>query len=55
MFMRHPACLGEDSGSQAIAGESSRILKQFWNNPKIVGQTVSNWLSEPPKQLMHLH
>jgi hypothetical protein len=53
MFMRHPAYLGEDSGSQAIAGEFSRILEQFWSNPKIVSQTVSHWLSEPPKPLLH--
>jgi hypothetical protein len=42
MFMRHPAYRGEDSGGQAIAGESSRIVAQFWNNPKIVSQTVSH-------------
>jgi len=53
MFMRRPSYLGEDSGSQAIAGESSRILKQFWNNPKIVSQTVSHWLSETPNSLLH--
>jgi hypothetical protein len=51
MFMRRPAYLGEDSGSQAIAGESSRIVKQFWSNPKIVSQTVSHRLSKPPKPL----
>jgi hypothetical protein len=34
---------GEDSGSQAIAGEFSRILEQFWSNPKIVSQ----WLFKP--------
>jgi hypothetical protein len=49
MFMRHPAYLGEDSGNQAIAGESSRILKQFWGNRKI----VSHWLSETPNPLPH--
>ena len=52
--MRHPAYLGEDSGSQAIAGESSRILKQSWANPKIVSQTVSHWLSETPNSLPHM-
>jgi hypothetical protein len=51
--MRHPAYLGEDSGSQAIAGESSRIVEQFWSNPKIVSQTVSHWLSESPNPLPH--
>ena len=51
--MRHPAYLGEDSGSQAIAGESSRILKQSWANPKIVSQTVSHWLSVTPNSLLH--
>jgi len=51
--MRHPAYLGEDSGSQAIAGEFSRILKQSWSNPKIVSQTVSHRLSKPPKPLLH--
>jgi len=54
MFMRHPAYLGEDSGSQAIAGESSRILEQSWNNPKIVSQTVSHWLSVSPNSLLHM-
>jgi hypothetical protein len=53
MFMRHPAYLDEDSGSQAIAGESSRIVEQFWSNPKIVSQTVSHWLSLRPKPLLH--
>jgi hypothetical protein len=53
MFMRHPAYLGEDSGSQAIAGEFSRIVEQFWSNPKIVSQTVSHWLSETPNPLLH--
>jgi hypothetical protein len=53
MFMRHPSYLGEDSGSQAIAGESSRILKQSWANPKIVSQTVSHWLSHFPNSLLH--
>src|SRR5271163_2613824 len=53
MFMRHPAYPGEDSGSQAIAGESSRIVEQFWSNPKIVSQTVSHWLSETPNPLPH--
>src|SRR5271168_3928457 len=53
MFMRHPAYLGEDSGSQAIAGESSRIVKQSWNNPKIVSQTVSHWLSAASNSLLH--
>src|SRR5271168_287928 len=52
MFMRHPSYLGEDSGSQAIAGESSRILKQSWNNPKIVSQTVSRRLSHFPNSLL---
>jgi hypothetical protein len=52
MFMRRPSYLGEDSGSQAIAGQSSRILKQFWNNPKVVSQTVSHRLSEPPNSLL---
>jgi hypothetical protein len=51
--MRYPAYLGEDSGSQAIAGEFSRILKQSWNNPKIVSQTVSHWLPESPNPLLH--
>ena len=51
--MRHPAYLGEDSGSQAIAGEFSRILAQFWSNPKIVNQTVSHWLSASPNPLLH--
>jgi hypothetical protein len=49
MFMRHPSYLGEDSGSQAIAGESSRIVKQSWNNPKI----VSHCLPETPNPLLH--
>jgi hypothetical protein len=53
MFMRHPSYLGEDSGSQAIAGESSRILKQSWANPKIVSQTVSRWPSHFPNSLLH--
>jgi hypothetical protein len=53
MFMRHPAYRGEDSGSQAIAGESSRILKQSWANPKIISQTVSHWLSLTPNSLLH--
>jgi hypothetical protein len=53
MFMRRPSYLGEDSGSQAIAGESSRILEQSWNNPKIVSQTVSHWLSVTLKSLLH--
>jgi hypothetical protein len=53
MFMRRPSYLGEDSGSQAIPGQSSRILKQFWSNPKVVSQTVSHWLSEPPNSLLH--
>jgi hypothetical protein len=53
MFMRHPAYLGEDSGSQAIAGESSRIVEQFWSNPKIVSQTFGHWLSETPNPLPH--
>ena len=53
MFMRRPSYLDEDSGSQAIAGESSRILKQSWNNPKIVSQTVSHWASETPNSVLH--
>lgn len=53
MFMRRPAYLGEDSGSQAIAGESPRILEQFWNNPKIVSQTVSHWLPHFPNSKLH--
>jgi hypothetical protein len=52
MFMRHPSYLGEYSGSQAIAGESSRILKQSWNNPKIVSQTVSHRLPHFPNSLL---
>src|ERR1039457_1313149 len=36
-----------------MAGESSRILEQSWNNPKIVSQTVSHWLSESPNSLLH--
>jgi hypothetical protein len=52
MFMRHPSYLDEDSGSQAIAGESSRILEQSWNNPKIVSQTVSPWLPHFPNSLL---
>jgi hypothetical protein len=28
-------------------------LEQFWSNPKIVSQTVSHWLSAPPKPLLH--
>jgi hypothetical protein len=51
--MRHPSYLGEDSGSQAIAGESPRILEQSWNNPKIVSQTVSRRLSRFPNSLLH--
>jgi hypothetical protein len=54
MFMRHPSYLGEDSGSQAIAGESSRILEQSWANPKIVSQTVSRWLSYFHNPLLHM-
>jgi hypothetical protein len=53
MFMRRPSYLDEDSGSQAIAGESSRILEQSWSNPKIVSQTVSHWASETPNSLLH--
>jgi hypothetical protein len=53
MFMRRPSYLDEDSGSQAIAGESSRILKQSWSNPKIVSQTVSHWPSHFPNSLLH--
>jgi hypothetical protein len=52
MFMRRPSYLGEDSGSQAIVGESSQILEQFWNNPKIVSQTVSHWPSHFPNSLL---
>ena len=52
MFMRRPSYLGEDSGGQAIVGESSQIVKQYWNNPKIVSQTVSHWLSESPNSLL---
>jgi len=29
-----------------------QILKQSWNNPKIVSQTVSHWLSETPNSLL---
>jgi hypothetical protein len=54
--MRRPSYLDEDSDSQAIAGESSRILKQSWNNPKVVSQTVSQtvsrWASETPNSLL---
>jgi hypothetical protein len=53
MFMRRPSYLGEDSGSQAIAEEFSRILEQYWSNPKIVSQTVSHWLSVSPNPLLH--
>src|ERR1035438_6948914 len=52
MFMRRPSYLGEDSGGQAIVGESSQIVKQYWNDPKIVSQTVSHWLSESPNSLL---
>jgi hypothetical protein len=52
MFMRRPSYLDEDSGGQAIAGESSQILKQFWNNPKVVSQTVSHWLSLTPNSML---
>ena len=48
-YMARASYLGKDSGRQAIAGESSRILKQFWNNPK----NVSHWLSETPNSLLH--
>jgi hypothetical protein len=27
-------------------------VKQYWNNPKIVSQTVSHWLSESPNSLL---
>jgi hypothetical protein len=53
MFMRRPSYLGEDSGSQAIAGEFSRIVAQSRNDPKIVSQTVSHWLSHFPNPLLH--
>jgi hypothetical protein len=52
MFMRRPSYLDEDSGSQAIAGESSQIVEQSWNNPKIVSQTVSHWPSHFPNSLL---
>ena len=51
--MRRPSYQGEDSGGQAIAGASSRILKQSWSNPKVVSQTVSHWLTETPNSLLH--
>ena len=57
MFMRRPSYLDEDSGSKALAGESSRIVEQFWNNPKnvsqTVSQTVSHWLSATHNSLLH--
>jgi hypothetical protein len=34
-------------------GQSSRILKQSWKNPKIVSQTVSHRLSWTPNSLLH--
>jgi hypothetical protein len=52
MFMRRPSYLDEDSGSQAIVGQSAQILEQSWNNPKIVSQTVSHWLSHFPNSLL---
>ena len=52
MFMRRSSYLGEDSGGQAIFGESFQIVEQSWNNPKIVSQTVSHWLSESPNSLL---
>jgi hypothetical protein len=51
--MRRPSYLDEDSGSQAIVGQSAQILEQSWSNPKIVSQTVSHWLSETPNSLLH--
>jgi hypothetical protein len=30
---------------QLITRQLSRILKQLWNNPKVVSQTVSHWLT----------
>jgi hypothetical protein len=57
MFMRRPSYWSEDSGSQAIVGQCTQILKQSWNNPKIVSQTVSqtvsHWLSHFPNSLLH--
>jgi hypothetical protein len=53
MFMRRPSYFDEDSGSQAIVGQCAQILKQSWNNPKIVSQTVSHWLSHFPNSLLH--
>jgi len=44
MFMRRPSYLGEDFGSQALAGQSSRVLKKLWINPKVVSQIVSHRL-----------
>jgi hypothetical protein len=53
MFMRRPSYLGEDSGRQAIVGQCAQILKQSWNNPKIVSHSVSHRPFQNPKSLLH--
>jgi hypothetical protein len=52
MQLHQASYLGEDSGSQAIAGQSSRIVKQFWRNLKTVSQIVSHRTFSAPQSLL---